>query len=124
MEYVTPDYLEGNKTGQYQPETWLDEVVDVTDPKKVIQEGTPMDAEHFNHMEQGIHNNSLMLAILLENVKQNKQAVSAVDISTDDYKYHRNFGEKLFENYGSECIDMTKIIARAFILTILPELLH
>ena len=79
MEYVTPDYLEGNKTGQYQPETWLDEVVDVTDPKKVIQEGTPMDAEHFNHMEQGIHNNSLMLAILLENVKQNKQAVSAVE---------------------------------------------
>lgn len=78
MEYVTPDYLEGNKTGQYQPETWLDEVVDVATGKK-IQEGTSMDAEHFNHMEQGIHNNSLMLAILLENVKQNKQAVSAVE---------------------------------------------
>lgn len=78
MEYVTPDYLEGNKTGQYQPETWLDEVVDIATGKK-IQEGTPMDAEHFNHMEQGIHNNSLMLAILLENVKQNKQAVSAVE---------------------------------------------
>lgn len=79
MEYVTPDYLEGNKTGQYQPETWLDEVVDVTDPKKVIQEGTPMDAEHFNHMEQGIHNNSLMLSLLLENVKHAQQSIESVD---------------------------------------------
>ena len=76
---ILPDYLEGNKTGHYQPTIWFDEVVDVADPKKVIQTGTPMDAEHFNHMEQGIHNNSLMLAILLENVKQNKQAVSAVE---------------------------------------------
>lgn len=79
MEYVTPDYLEGNKTGQYQPETWLDEVVDLTDPKKVIQEGTPMDAEHFNHMEQGIHNNSLMLSLLLENVKHAQQSIESVD---------------------------------------------
>ena len=36
------------------------------------------------------------------------QVPDGCDISTDDYKYHRNFGEKLFENYGSECIDMTK----------------
>ena len=79
MEYVTPDYLNGNLTGQYQPETWLDEVVDINDPKKIIQKGTDMDAAHFNHMEQGIHNNSLMLAILLEAVKRNTQSVAAVE---------------------------------------------
>ena len=38
-----------------------------------------MDAEHFNHMEQGIHNNSLMLALLLENVKHTQQSVESVD---------------------------------------------
>lgn len=79
MEYVTPDYLNGNKTGQYQPERWLDEVVDVNDPRRIIQEGTPMDAVHFNHMEQGIHNNSLMLAVLLEATRQNARSVSAVE---------------------------------------------
>lgn len=107
MEYVTPDYLEGNKTGQYQPETWLDEVVDVTDPKKVIQEGTPMDAEHFNHMEQGIHNNSLMLAILLENVKQNKQAVSAVEGELIEVTLTNNKG--FYFNNSARTIALSKI---------------
>lgn len=62
---VLPEYLEGNRTGSYTPEQWLDEVKD-KNSDEIIQEGTPMDAEHFNHMEQGIHNNSLMLALLLE----------------------------------------------------------
>lgn len=74
---VLPDYLNGNLTGAYTPEEWLDEVKDVT-TKEIIQEGTPMDAEHFNHMEQGIHNNSLMLAVLLEHVKATKQGLSSV----------------------------------------------
>lgn len=73
---VLPEYLEGNGTGAYTPAEWLDEVVD-SSTKEVIQEGTPLDAEHFNHMEQGIHNNSLMLAILLENIRHTQQAVEA-----------------------------------------------
>lgn len=73
---VLPEYYNGNGTGQYTPETWLDEVVDST-TKEVIQEGTPLDAEHFNHMEQGIHNNSLMLAVLLESVHENARQVAS-----------------------------------------------
>lgn len=73
---VLPEYYNGNGTGQYSPETWLDEVVDSV-TKEVIQEGTPLDAEHFNHMEQGIHNNSLMLAMLLEYVKENSRQVAS-----------------------------------------------
>lgn len=73
---VLPEYYSGNGTGQYAPETWLDEVVDST-TKEVIQEGTPLDAEHFNHMEQGIHNNSLMLAVLLEIVAENTRQVAS-----------------------------------------------
>ena len=49
---VLPEYLEGNRTGSYTPEQWLDEVKD-KNSDEIIQEGTPMDAEHFNHMEQG-----------------------------------------------------------------------
>lgn len=75
---VLPEYLEGNGTGSYTPEQWLDEVKD-KNSDEIIQEGTPMDAEHFNHMEQGIHNNSLMLALLLENVKHTQQSVESVD---------------------------------------------
>jgi hypothetical protein len=75
---VLPDYLEGNKTGAYAPEEWLDEVKDKTSGE-IIQEGTPMDAEHFNHMEEGIHSNSLMLAILLEQQKHTQQSISSVD---------------------------------------------
>ena len=75
---VLPEYLEGNRTGSYTPEQWLDEVKD-KNSDEIIQEGTPMDAEHFNHMEQGIHNNSLMLALLLENVKHTQQSVESVD---------------------------------------------
>lgn len=75
---VLPDYFEGNKTGAYAPATWLDEVKDKSSGE-IIQEGTPMDAEHFNHMEQGIHNNSLMLALLLEATRQNKQSVASVE---------------------------------------------
>lgn len=75
---VLPEYLEGNRTGSYTPEQWLDEVKD-KNSGEIIQEGTPMDAEHFNHMEQGIHNNSLMLALLLENVKHTQQSVESVD---------------------------------------------
>lgn len=74
---VLPEYYNGNGTGQYSPETWLDEVKD-SSTGTVIQEGTPMDAEHFNHMEQGIHNNSLMLAVLLESVKENSRKVESV----------------------------------------------
>lgn len=73
---VLPEYYEGNGTGQYVPSTWLDEVVD-SQTSEVIQEGTPLDAEHFNHMEQGIHNNALMLAVLLEAVKDNSRAISS-----------------------------------------------
>lgn len=82
---VLPEYYSGNGTGQYSPETWLDEVVDSA-TKEVIQEGTPLDAEHFNHMEQGIHNNSLMLAVLLESVAENaRQMASTIgeEISVD-----------------------------------------
>lgn len=75
---VLPEYLTGNGTGTYVPEEWLDEVKD-KDSGDLLQEGTPMDAEHFNHMEQGIHNNSLMLAIMLENMKHTQQKVEAVD---------------------------------------------
>lgn len=75
---VIPEYLEGNGTGQYEPVDWVDEVKD-QDTKEIIQEGTPMDAEHYNHMEQGIHNASLMLAILLENLKHTQQSVESVD---------------------------------------------
>lgn len=78
MSYVTPDYFNGNKTGQYTPEQWLDEVKDVS-TGTIIQEGTPMDAEHFNHMEEGIHNNALMVALLLEHMKHVEQSVSSVD---------------------------------------------
>lgn len=81
MDYVTPDYLNGNGTGQYQPETWLDEVKDST-TGTIIQEGTPMDAEHFNHMEQGIHNNSLMAGIMLEQLMNVKRAVTGIDGET------------------------------------------
>ena len=45
---VLPEYLEGNRTGSYTPEQWLDEVKD-KNSDEIIQEGTPMDAEHFNH---------------------------------------------------------------------------
>ncbi|MCD7826360.1 MAG: hypothetical protein LUH14_10435 [Clostridiaceae bacterium] len=75
---VTPDYLEGNGTDVYTPEEWLDEVVD-TSSGETIQEGTPMDAEHFNHMEQGIHNNSMMLAIFLEYLRHAQQSLESVD---------------------------------------------
>ena len=43
---VLPEYLEGNITGSYTPEQWLDEVKD-KNSDEIIQEGTPMDAEHF-----------------------------------------------------------------------------
>lgn len=75
---VLPDYLEGNQTGSYTPEEWLDEVKDKS-TGEIIQEGTPMDAEHFNHMEQGIHNNSIMLAVLLEATMENARSVSSVE---------------------------------------------
>lgn len=78
MSYVTPDYFNGNGTEQYTPEQWLDEVKDVS-TGTVIQEGTPMDAEHFNHMEQGIHNAALMLAVLMEATMDNKRMVSSVE---------------------------------------------
>ena len=71
---VLPEYLEGNRTGSYTPEQWLDEGKD-KNSDEIIQEGTPMDAEHFNHMEQGIHNNSLMLALLLEKAYSAKRRV-------------------------------------------------
>ncbi len=81
MDYVTPDYLNGNKTGQYKPEIWVDEVKD-SKTGAIIQEGTPMDAEHFNHMEQGIHNNSLMAGIMLEQLMDVKRVVTGVDGET------------------------------------------
>lgn len=40
---VLPEYLEGNRTGSYTPEQWLDEVKD-KNSDEIIQEGTPMDA--------------------------------------------------------------------------------
>lgn len=39
---VLPEYLEGNRTGSYTPEQWLDEVKD-KNSDEIIQEGTPMD---------------------------------------------------------------------------------
>lgn len=75
---VLPDYLEGNQTGSYTPEEWLDKVKDKS-TGEIIQEGTPLDAEHFNHMEQGIHNNSIMLAVLLEATMENTRSVSSVE---------------------------------------------
>lgn len=35
------------------------------------------------------------------------QVPDGVDKITDDYKYHRNFGEMLKDKYGNECVDMT-----------------
>ena len=75
---VDPDYLNGNKTGQYTPELWLDEAKDVQSGK-ILQEGTPMDAEHFNHMEQGIHNSALLLALLTEQVVHVRRQMDALD---------------------------------------------
>ena len=73
---VLPSYLEGNGTSAYTPQEWLDEV---KDSGEIIQKGTEMDAAHFSYMEQGIHNNSLMLAVMLEQLKHTKQSLESVD---------------------------------------------
>ena len=75
---VLPSYLEGNGTSAYTPQEWLDEVKD-KDSGEIIQKGTEMDAAHFSYMEQGIHNNSLMLAVMLEQLKHTKQSLESVD---------------------------------------------
>ena len=38
----------------YEKQTWIDHFVD--DEGQIVQQGTAMDAEHFNHMEEGISN--------------------------------------------------------------------
>lgn len=78
MAIVDPSYLNGNETGQYLPEQWLDEGKDI-ETGAMVQEGTPMDAEHFNHMEQGIHNNSLLLSVLLEQVMHTRRTASSIE---------------------------------------------
>jgi hypothetical protein len=35
------------------------------------------------------------------------QVPEGVDKETDDYKYHREFGQTLRDKYGNECVDMT-----------------
>lgn len=75
---VLPSYLEGNGTHAYIPQEWLDEVKD-KDTGEIIQKGTDMDAAHFSYMEQGIHNNSLMLAVMLEHLKHTRQSLESVD---------------------------------------------
>ena len=47
------------------------------EPGEIEQRGTQQSATNFNHMDKGIHNNSLMLAVMLEQVMHNKRRVDA-----------------------------------------------
>lgn len=106
MDYVTPDYLNGNKTGQYQPEIWVDEVKD-SNTGTIIQKGTSMDAEHFNHMEQGIHNNSLMAGIMLEQLMDIKRVVTGIDGETIELTLTNNKG--FYFNNSERTVALSKM---------------
>lgn len=64
-------YLDKAGTGTYEQTFWLDDVPG-------IQEGTPMDEQHFNNMEGGIYGGNLLGEFLTEVVKKNGDALSNV----------------------------------------------
>ena len=57
----------------YEPLKWVDHVVD--EHGTVIQQGTNMSAENFNHMEEGILEAQLAIAMVLNYARQNAWAV-------------------------------------------------
>lgn len=56
-------YLDAMGTGTYEQTFWLDDVPG-------IQEGTPMDEQHFNNMEGGINGANLLGEFLTEVIKK------------------------------------------------------
>ena len=67
-------YMNGNRTGTYEPTQWLDDVPG-------IQEGTPMDEQNFNNMESGINGANLFTEFLAEVLR--KQGKKLDNVSGD-----------------------------------------
>lgn len=64
-------YLDKMGTGTYVPTDWRDDVPG-------IQEGTPMDEQHFNNMECGINAANLLGEFLAEVVMKNGKQLSNI----------------------------------------------
>lgn len=62
-------YINGNKTGTYNPTIWQDDVPG-------IQEGTPQDEQNFNNMETGINSANLFVEYLASVVKHNQDKIN------------------------------------------------
>lgn len=94
---------------------------------KVIQQGTPMDAEHFNNIEQGIFENNVLQCWLAQmqryandNEQENKSDVYTVTVSeaTSDYitfeKNNVNYDVVLIVTGGTAIVTISNKQTNAF----------
>ncbi len=73
----------------YDPLIWKDHVVD--EHGTVVQQGTSQNAEHFNHMEDGILDSHAALALLFNYARQNAWEIEHGSVTlTNSDKYPFN----------------------------------